>query len=108
MSFKVLGIYADGMVLQRNTTNCIFGKDESGSKIDLTFRETTASATVDADGNWKIGSAHYGAAILIPYGRVKGKIAFNSDTLEVKGYGYLEHTWQSGNPTGSAYKLSGR
>ena len=54
MSFKVLGIYADGMVLQRNTTNCIFGKGESGSKVDLTFRETTASATVDADGNWKI------------------------------------------------------
>ena len=54
MSFKVLGIYADGMVLQRNTTNCIFGKGESGSKVDLSFRETTASATVDTDGNWKI------------------------------------------------------
>ena len=49
-----LGIYADGMVLQRNTTNCIFGKGESGAKVELTFRETCAGAKVDADGNWKI------------------------------------------------------
>ena len=54
MSFKVLGIYADGMVLQRNTTNCIFGKGDGGAKVDLSFRETTASATVDPDGSWKI------------------------------------------------------
>ena len=54
MSFKVLGIYADGMVLQRNTTNCIFGKGDSGAKVELAFRETTVFATVDADGNWKI------------------------------------------------------
>ncbi len=54
MSFKVLGIYADSMVLQRNTTNCIFGKGEPGAKVELSFRETTASTTVDADGNWKI------------------------------------------------------
>ena len=54
MSFKVLGIYADGMVLQRNTTNCIFGKGDGGAKVDLSFRETTASATVAPDGSWKI------------------------------------------------------
>ena len=53
-NFKVLGIYADGMVLQRNTVNCIFGKGECGAKVDLTFREVKVSATVDADGNWKI------------------------------------------------------
>ena len=54
MSFKVLGIYADGMVLQRNTTNCIFGKGEPGAKVELAFRELSASATVDAEGKWKI------------------------------------------------------
>ncbi len=54
MSFKVLGIYADGMVLQRNTTNCIFGKGEPGVKVELAFRELSASATVDAEGKWKI------------------------------------------------------
>jgi hypothetical protein len=71
--------------------------------LDVTFSSAN-KGKVPGDGNWKIGSAHYGAAILIPYGRVKGKIAFNSDTLEVKGYGYLEHTWQSGNPTDLAVR----
>jgi hypothetical protein len=34
--------------------------------LDVTF--TSASkGKVPGDGNWKIGSAHYGAAILIPY-----------------------------------------
>lgn len=51
---KVLGIYADGMVLQRNTTNCIFGKGESGAKVELSFREISAGTKVDANGNWKI------------------------------------------------------
>lgn len=71
--------------------------------LDVTFSSAN-KGKVPGDGNWKIGSSHYGAAVLIPYGRVKGKIAFNSDTLEVKGYGYLEHTWQSGNPTDLAVR----
>ena len=49
---KVLGIYADGMVLQRNTTNCIFGKGDAGVKVELTFREVSVSSKVDSDGNW--------------------------------------------------------
>ena len=66
--------------------------------LDITFTSAN-KGKVSGDGKWKIGDGYYGAAVLIPYGRVKGKIAHNSDTLEVQGYGYLEHTWQSGNPT---------
>ena len=66
--------------------------------LDITFTSAN-KGKVPGDGKWKIGDGYYGAAVLIPYGRVKGKIAHNSDTLEVQGYGYLEHTWQSGNPT---------
>ena len=50
---KVLGIYADGMVLQRNTTNCIFGEGAQG-EVSLSFRDTTAKATAQSDGRWKI------------------------------------------------------
>ena len=50
---KVLGIYADGMVLQRNTTNCIFGEGAQG-EVSLSFRDTTAKTTAQADGHWKI------------------------------------------------------
>ena len=50
---KVLGIYADGMVLQRNTINCIFGEGAEG-EVSLSFRDTTAKATAQSDGRWKI------------------------------------------------------
>ena len=50
---KVLGIYADGMVLQRNTTNCIFGDGAKG-EVTLSFRDTIAKTIAQADGRWKI------------------------------------------------------
>lgn len=51
---KVKGIYADGMVLQRNTTNCIFGSAKSTSEVILTFRNEKVSAKADAEGQWKV------------------------------------------------------
>ena len=50
---KVLGIYADGMVLQRNTVNCIFGEGAEG-EVSLSFRDTTVKTTAQSDGRWKI------------------------------------------------------
>ena len=52
-NFRVLGIYADGMVLQRNTINCIFGDGAEG-EVALSFRDTAAKATAQSDGRWKI------------------------------------------------------
>lgn len=53
-SFIVKGIYGDGMVLQRNTTNCIFGTGEVYEDVTLTFRGATTLNKVDENGNWKI------------------------------------------------------
>ena len=50
---RVLGIYADGMVLQRNTVNCIFGDGAEG-EVSLSFRDTTVKSTAQSDGRWKI------------------------------------------------------
>lgn len=66
--------------------------------LDLTFLSAQTSK-VPGDGLWKVSGKSHGEVVLIPYGRVSGKIAYDSDTLEVKGYGYLEHTWQTGNAT---------
>ena len=51
--FRTLGIYADGMVLQRNTVNCIFGDGASG-EVKLLFRDVTLTAAAAPDGTWKI------------------------------------------------------
>jgi len=53
-SFKVLGIYADGMVLQRNTLNCVFGEGQPGAKVELSFRDVSAETKIQEDGSWKI------------------------------------------------------
>ncbi len=50
----VKGIYSDGMVLQRNTTNCIFGESNQNEKISISFREINQSVNSDDKGNWKI------------------------------------------------------
>lgn len=52
--FVVKGIYGNGMVLQRNTTNCIFGTGEVYEDVILTFRGMTTLKKVDENGNWKI------------------------------------------------------
>ena len=51
--FRTLGIYADGMVLQRNTVNCIFGDGAEGD-VSLSFKDTTVKSTAQSDGRWKI------------------------------------------------------
>lgn len=77
----------------------LFTADKNGKfLLDVTFQSAFA-AKVPGDGKWEISGKSYGDVVLIPYGRVSGKIAYNSDTVEVKGYGYLEHTWQNGNAT---------
>jgi len=52
--FCTKGLYASGMVLQRNTTNCIFGTADAGSTVTMDFRGEKYSAQADSNGNWKI------------------------------------------------------
>lgn len=52
--FKVKGITASGMVLQRNKINCIFGTAEVYSDVILTFRGITSITQSDDDGNWRL------------------------------------------------------
>lgn len=50
----IKGIYSDGMVLQRNTTNCIFGTAEKNAEVSLSIKNVSASTNADENGNWKI------------------------------------------------------
>lgn len=56
MSHKLVvkGIYADGMVLQRNATNCIFGTCKPDSEISLIFKGENSVSKSDSNGEWKI------------------------------------------------------
>lgn len=73
----------------------LFTADKNGKwLLDVTF-ESAESGKVPGDGIWKIGSEKMGQYVHIPYGRVSGKIAYNEDTLSVKGYAYMDQVWQT-------------
>ena len=52
--FCVKGIYASGMVLQRNRVNCIYGVAPEQSSVILSFRGNEWTCTSAQDGCWKI------------------------------------------------------
>ena len=72
-----------------------FSADKNGKYLlDVTF-DSAEPGMVIGDGVWKIGKERFGQYIHIPYGRFTGKIAYNDDTLNVKGYAYMDQTWQT-------------
>lgn len=71
--------------------------------LDISF-ESAIQGKVTGDGIWKVEGYSYAQYIHIPYGRVKGKIAYNGDTITVSGYGYFEQTWQSAEATDIAVR----
>jgi hypothetical protein len=71
--------------------------------VDVSF-ESALESKVKGNGVWTINGEKYAQYIHIPYGRITGKIAYNGDTLTVKGYGYMEHTWQTVQATDLAIR----
>ena len=72
-----------------------YSTDKNGGYfLDLTF-VSAVKGKVIGDGEFKNGNHVFGQVIHIPQGRVEGRIAVGKDTIEVKGVGVLEHTWQN-------------
>ena len=73
----------------------LFSADKNGKKfLDLTFT-SAVGGQVQGDGIFTVNNAKFGLYVHIPYGRVKGRIGIGADTIEVQGYGYMDHTWQT-------------
>lgn len=72
--------------------------------LDVTF-ESAENGKVPGDGVWGIGNERFGQYIHIPYGRVSGRIAYNDDTLTVKGYAYMDQAWQTVQATDLAARV---
>jgi len=70
-----------------------FTADKNG-KFFLDLKFTSADpAKTHGDGVFNVGGQKYGLYVHIPYGRVEGRIGINNDTITVKGYGYMDHSW---------------
>ena len=76
-----------------------FTADKGGKFfLDLTF-ESAEQGKVIGDGVWKVGSEKFAQYVHIPYGRVSGRIGHDDDTISVKGYAYMDQTWQTAQAT---------
>lgn len=76
-----------------------FTADKGGRfLVDVEFIQATPGL-VPGNGEFQVDGHRYGLYVHIPYGRVKGKIAYNNDTIEVQGYGYMDHAWQTDQAT---------
>jgi hypothetical protein len=73
----------------------LFTADKNG-KFFLDLKFTSAqTAKILGDGVFNVDGQKYGLYVHIPYGRVEGRIGINGDTIAVKGYGYMDHSWTS-------------
>jgi hypothetical protein len=71
----------------------LFMADKNGKYfLDLKFVSTDATQ-VPGDGVFNVDGQKYGLYVHIPYGRIEGRIGINNDTISVKGYGYMDHSW---------------
>jgi hypothetical protein len=71
----------------------LFTANKNG-KYFLDLKFTSADETqILGDGIFNINGQKYGLYVHIPYGRVEGRIGINGDTISVKGYGYMDHSW---------------
>ena len=81
-----------------------FTADKNGKFfLDLNF-ESAEQGRIVGDGVWSVGSEKFAQYVHIPYGRVAGRIGFDSDTMSVKGYGYMDQTWQTVQATDMAIR----
>ncbi|MCF0224181.1 MAG: hypothetical protein HUK20_07920 [Fibrobacter sp.] len=73
----------------------LFTADKNGKfLLDVVFESAEQGRTF-GKSTWPINNETLGQVIHIPYGRVTGKIAYNDDTLSVKGFAYMDQTWQT-------------
>ena len=69
-------------------------KDDVQYDLDLTFYDIAKGKTM-GDGVYKVGDNEIGLSLLMPHAKVKGMVAINGDTSQVKGVGYMDHIYQT-------------
>jgi hypothetical protein len=83
----------------------LFSANKNGKKfLDVTFT-STVSGLVPGDGVFNVDGNKFGLFVHIPYGRIKGRVGIGEDTIEVSGYGYMDHVWQNEKPAEMATRV---
>jgi len=83
----------------------LFSANKNGKKfIDVAFT-SAESGLIPGDGVFTVDGNKFGLYVHIPYGRIKGRVGLGEDTVEVSGYGYMDHVWQNEKPAEMATRM---
>jgi len=83
----------------------LFSANKNGKKfLDVTFT-SAVSGLVPEDGVFNVDGNRFGLFVHIPYGKIKGRMGIGEDTVEVSGYGYMDHVWQNEKPAEMATRM---
>jgi len=92
-------IFFEGLPPQKHRLFFSTVKKDVSYFVDLTFSDMIPGA-VWGDGIFHLNdNQSVGLFFHIPKSRVHGRIALNGDTLNVDGFGWMDHTWQTGFAT---------
>jgi hypothetical protein len=88
-------IYVEGLPPRAHKLHFSTVKDDKAYFLELTFENMTPGV-VWGDGIFDLPEDQkMGLFFHIPRARVTGRLAIDGDTLAVKGFGYMDHTWQT-------------
>jgi len=83
----------------------LFSANKNGKKfLDVTFT-SAVNGLVPGDGVFNVDGNKFALFVHIPYGRIKGRVGIGEDTVEVSGYGYMDHVWQNEKPAEMASRM---
>jgi hypothetical protein len=88
-------IYAEGIPPRAHKLTFSTVKDGKSYSLELTFEGMTPGV-VWGDGVFQLpDNQKMGLFFHIPKARVSGKLSLNGDTLAVKGFGWMDHSYQT-------------
>ncbi len=88
-------IFAEGLPPKSHRVHFATRKDGTSYFVDLEFSDMI-QGVVWGDGEFRLKDGNRAGLYLhIPGARVKGRIAINSDTVQVEGFGWMDHIWQT-------------
>jgi hypothetical protein len=93
LNSESFNVWFGGKLPQTHSVYINTSKNDVRYTIDLSFRDIVPGYRL-GDGMFKTEDGSLGMVTHIPFARVVGKVGIDSSIKEVRGVGYMDHSWQ--------------
>lgn len=93
LNSESFNVWFGGKLPQTHQVFINTSKNDVRFTIDLSFRDIVPGYRL-GDGIFKTEEGSLGMATHIPFARVVGKVGIDNQVKEVRGVGYMDHSWQ--------------